>query len=430
MRFPEQKLIVSLVFLATATVAFCQEQGPASQVNSCISCHLEIGDELAVPIEGMKGDVHATKGLSCADCHGGDPTAGLDGDSDAAMDPAKGYVGIPDRMKIPEFCGRCHSDPVYMRGFNPRAATDQLDRYKTSRHGQLLRKGDRKVATCTDCHGVHGIQNARDSRSSVYPLNIPETCGRCHADSEYMQPYDVATDQLDDYRKSVHGMALLERGDQAAPACNDCHGNHGASPPGAPSVAFICGQCHLNNSEMFLSSPHKTAFDELELPECEACHGNHAIEHPTDEMIGVGESSICLDCHEEGSKAYDTAALIHDQISGLKERMFYADSLVSQAERAGMEVSEALFQLKDADDALIKARTMVHSLSGDETSIITEEGLGLVEQAVLAGKSALEEIQFRRKGLAVSLLFILILALGVYLKIKELDQKHPIREVK
>ncbi|MFQ5770806.1 MAG: cytochrome c3 family protein, partial [bacterium] len=307
MRYIEIVILLTLLFFGGAVFTFAQEEAQALKDNSCIACHLEMGDELAIPVEGMKEDVHARQGLSCADCHGGDPKAGFDGDLEAAMDPAKGYNGVPKRMDIPQFCARCHSDPNYMRRFNPRVSTDQFDRYKTSVHGRLLHKGDIKVATCTDCHGVHGIRDAKDARSSVYPLNIPNTCGRCHADSDYMQDYGIPTDQIAAYQGSVHGKAVLEKGDLAAPACNDCHGNHGASPPGAPSIAYICGQCHLNNSELFLKSPHRAAFEELELPECETCHGNHDIQHPTDDMLGVGENSICLDCHEEDSKGYVTA---------------------------------------------------------------------------------------------------------------------------
>ncbi|MFQ5676121.1 MAG: multiheme c-type cytochrome, partial [bacterium] len=170
------KAIFSLVlFFGGVCTLPAQEASQSSEINTCVSCHLEIGDELALPVEGMKEDVHARQGLSCVDCHGGDPTAGQDGDPDASMDPAKGYIGAPVRSQIPQFCGRCHSDPNYMRRFNPRVATDQLDRYKTSVHGQRLQQGDAKVATCIDCHGVHGIHGAKDARSSVYPLNIPET---------------------------------------------------------------------------------------------------------------------------------------------------------------------------------------------------------------------------------------------------------------
>lgn len=416
--------ISCLLFLSNPLLS---QEGSSEKRSSCVVCHLEMGDDLAAPVEGMKEDVHSQQGLSCHDCHGGDPTVGFDGDMEASMDPDKGYIGVPKRTEIPQFCARCHSDPSYMQRFNPRASTDQLSAYKTSVHGKLLSQGDAKVATCVDCHGVHGIYDAKDSRSAVYPLNVPSTCGRCHSDPDYMAGYSIPTDQVEDFSVSVHGTALLEQGDQAAPACNDCHGNHGATPPGAPSIAFICGQCHVNNSELFFESPHRQAFQELELPECETCHGNHAIEHPTDNMLGAGDHSICTDCHEEGSPGLETAIAMRNEIEALKNKIAFADSLVTKAERAGMQVSEAKFQLKDADDTLIKSRTIVHSLSVAQMEEITQKGMELTEQALEAGRHALAELQFRRKGLGVSLVFILILAAGLYLRIKEADRKHPLK---
>ena len=390
--------------------------------NSCIWCHQEIGDELAEPILAMENDVHADKGLSCVDCHGGDATAGFDEDETAAMDPAKGYIGVPERTEIPQFCARCHSDPGYMRQFNPRVSTDQFDRYKTSVHGQMLAKGDSKVATCVDCHSAHGVYEVSDPRAQVFAMNIPETCGKCHSDSEYMEGYKISTRQVDDFKKGVHGIALLEKGDQAAPACNDCHGNHGAVPPGVPSIGFVCGQCHLNNSELFRASPHMEAFAEEGLPECETCHDNHNIEKPRDTMVGIGDESVCTDCHEQGSTGYQVAATLYAQIDTLKKNIAEADSLVKVASRAGMEVSEAVFSLGDANQSLIKSRTMVHSLSVDKLNEVTTEGNGLASSALSIGIAALDELQFRRKGLAISLIFIFVLALGVYMKIREVDK--------
>jgi cytochrome c553 len=416
---------IILSFMAVVPPAAGQEEpeGVQEQQSSCVSCHLEMGEELAVPVEGMKNDVHAQQGLSCADCHGGDPKAGFDGDMEAAMDPAKGYIGVPDRTEIPKFCARCHSDPDFMRQYNPRVATDQYERYKTSMHGKLLAKGDDKVATCIDCHGVHGIRPADDARSPVYAMNIPETCAQCHADPEYMAGYDIPTNQVAAYKSSVHGKALLDQGDQAAPACNDCHGNHGANPPGAPSIAYICGQCHLYNAELFLKSPHKTAFDDMGLPECETCHGNHAIKPPTDEMLGTGPQSVCTDCHEPDSKGYLAGVTMRLQIDNLKWLINQADSLLSVAERAGMEVSEPKFELNEADDALIKARTMIHSLSAERVKEVIDQGMTKAKEAVAAGQQALKDLQFRRKGLAISTIFILLLAWGLYMKIKDVDRK-------
>ncbi len=416
-------MILVPAFLVLISAPLLAQGESQKQPNSCISCHLEVGEEMALPVQGMENDVHAQNGLSCQDCHGGDPTAGFDGDMDAAMDPAKGYIGKPARQEIPQFCARCHSNPEFMRRFNPRVSTDQLDRYKTSIHGKRLADGDTKVATCTDCHGVHGIREVSDPRSPVYPTNLPETCGRCHSDAAYMEAYGIPTDQVELYKQSVHGKTLLEKGDEAAPACNDCHGNHGAAPPGLPSISYVCGQCHLNNSELFWQSPHNAAFKENDLPECETCHGNHDIQRATDEMLGTGESSICTDCHEEDSKGYQVAADIRADLDSLKWKIALADSIVKKAMRAGMEVSEAQFKINDAKENLIKSRTLVHSLVEEKVKQHTTEGMKRAEEAFQMGVAALKELQFRRKGLALSVIFIMLFAIGLYLKIREIDQR-------
>jgi hypothetical protein len=48
-------------------------------------------------------------------------------------------------------------------------------------------------------------------------------------------------------------------------------------------------------------------------------------------------------------------------------------------------------------------------------------GLDVARRGYQAGEKALAELTYRRKGLAVSLLFILVLAALLYLKIRELE---------
>ena len=142
-----------------------------------------------------------------------------------------------------------------MKKFNPALRVDQEKEYATSVHGQLLKTGNTKVATCISCHGVHGIRAVNDALSSVYPLNVAETCAKCHGDAAHMAEFKIPTDQYANYKRSVHAKALYERQDLAAPTCNDCHGNHGAAPPGIASVANVCGQCHARQGELFQASP-------------------------------------------------------------------------------------------------------------------------------------------------------------------------------
>ena len=175
----------------------------------------------------------------------------------------------------------------------------RLAKYKTSIHGIKNLKGDINVAECASCHGSHGIRAVNDPFSNVYPTNIPKVCSTCHSDKVKMAQYKIPTNQYSLYVKSVHGIALLEKGDLGAPSCNDCHGNHGAVPPGVESISKVCGSCHTLNMELFEKSIHKQAFDKENLPECETCHGNHGITNATDELLGTGENSVCIKCHKQ-----------------------------------------------------------------------------------------------------------------------------------
>ena len=324
---------------APAATAAPAAEGPhAGRATSCVACHSDpdmfVEADLAI-VTAMRADVHAAAGLSCQDCHGGDPDPALADDPDAAMDPeaALPFVGAPAREQIPAFCGRCHSDPAFMRRFRPDPRVDQEREYRTSHHGQALARGDGNVATCADCHGVHGIRGPADAASPVHPARVADTCGRCHSDRERMAGYRLAdgsplpTDQHESWRGSVHAAAMLEKGDLSAPTCNDCHGNHGAAPPGVGSLSFVCGQCHGREAELFRASAKRAGFEahdgyladageegcaachdasEPQAPltgmrsfgECTTCHDNHGVVAPRVTMLGTPPASPCALCHE------------------------------------------------------------------------------------------------------------------------------------
>lgn len=420
MKALKTKKTISLASLAILSI-FLSHFTLYAQTDSCIDCHKELEDELLAPVNAFKLDIHQQFGLSCRDCHGGNPA---EEDMDLAKD--KSFRGVPERSRIPEFCASCHSDSNTMRRYNPSLRIDQLDIYWTSEHGHLLKKGDTKVAVCTDCHGIHGIQAATHPKSWTFPWNVPQTCGRCHSNSEYMEGYKIPTIQMDEYKESVHARALFEKKDLSAPVCNDCHGNHGAVPPEVTSIAYVCHQCHPSAGELFSQSPHKKAFDELEISECEACHGNHKILPPTDEMLGTGEKAVCIQCHESDSEPYQIASRIKEKLDGFVEKIHFADNLLAQADRQGVEVSEPQFRLIDVNTILIQVRNLTHSFSLVEIEGKIEEGEKVVAEVTEAGEAALREAKFRKTGLIVATIFILLLAIALYLKIKQITKKTPI----
>jgi hypothetical protein len=299
---------------------------------------------------------------------------------------------------------------------------DQLSEYLTSVHGKRLKQGDGKVAACVDCHGVHNILAVSDSRAPVYPSNVATTCGRCHADAAYMKEYKIPTDQVAHYQKSVHA-AVLAGGDTSAPTCTTCHGNHGATPPGVKSVANVCGTCHVFFAQLFEKSPHQDAFVKMGLPGCVQCHSNHEIVKPSDGWVGAGPNSVCSSCHTAGDAGLQNAQGIAQDLAGLDHAITQADAVLDKAERAGMEVSNAKLDLASAHEALIKARVDVHTLRAADVQKVTDPGLVIARKANQAGIAALEEMNFRRKGLAVSLITILVAIAGLYLKIRQMESK-------
>ncbi len=410
-------LLASLCLVATPSLASAQapEEG-------CVTCHSAFGDSrLGSPVQSFAEDIHSAQGFGCVACHGGDAAdPGM-----PAMDPAEGYIGVPEPHEIPLLCGRCHADAEFMRRYNPSIRVDQLAEYRTSVHGhQLLERGDTSVATCSSCHRAHSIKPASDPTSSVHPLNVVDTCASCHADSELMEPYGIPTDQHEAYLESVHWSMLSVEGDMSAPTCNDCHGNHGAAPPGVSWVGNVCGQCHMVMGQLFDGSFHSQIFAMLGTPGCATCHDNHAIVEAGDEMLGIGEGAACAQCHAEDSGGGQVAAGMRGLIDSLRAGYVVADSILLLAQHAGMEVSQAQFDLNSATTALISARAAVHSFSVDAVGAEVDGGLEITAQALELGERALAELQFRRMGLAVSVVIILMLIFGLVMKIRQLESKN------
>ena len=395
----------------------------------CANCHSspgkmkELGSSLPTnQWEMLQSSVHAKLSVSgkehvvqCITCHN-----------------AHGIVSVrnPESpvypLNVVHTCAKCHADAAFMRTYNPSLSVDQLEKYRTSLHGVRNAGGDPKPAECASCHGSHDIRSGKDVKSKVYAVNIPSTCATCHGNADYMKEYQIATNQFEKYSKSVHGVALLQKHDVGAPACNSCHGNHGATPPGVESVSKVCGTCHALNADLFSSSPHKKAFDEKHLPECETCHGNHEIVTATENLLGVAPDAICGRCHHEheSSAGYAVAGTMRRLIDSLGFSEKRAASLVDDAEQKGMEISEAKFKLRDAHQARLQSRTAVHSFDEQKFREVVGKGLAVASLVADEGQHAIDEYYFRRWGLGVSTLIITVVGVSLYFMIRRIESKQ------
>jgi hypothetical protein len=412
---------LTAVAVLTAGFVLCVSPELRAQDSSdmCIECHRAFeSDSLAGPVGHFEADVHATAGFGCVDCHGGDASIAGPG----GMDPALGFIGVPRGEEVIAVCGRCHSDGEFMRQFNPSLRVDQVAEYWTSRHGQRLAvAADTAVATCADCHAPHGMRRASDPKSTVYPPTVASTCGRCHDDAARMGPYDIPVDQHEKYVRSVHHEAMIEGGDISAPTCNDCHGNHGAAPPGLAWVGNVCGQCHAVMADQFAESQHSRTFAALGMPGCATCHGNHEILAAGDSLLGLGEGAVCATCHSDGDPGGRAAMTMRTEIDSLVSGIDSAAFVLRQAEEAGMEVSAAQADLTDANSALVMGRAAMHSFSAAAVAEALAPGHEIAGASLEDGRSALQDLRVRRLGLIASVAIILMLILALVLKIRQIE---------
>jgi formate dehydrogenase gamma subunit len=264
----------------------------------CEQCHADEVKEFRKSIHGQaaaKGDPDAP---TCLSCHG--PVHQIQTPSDAASTVAK--------KNLPDTCATCHSNPQFLaRHKIPFAHPVEL--YKQSVHGRAIVDGDGAAATCSDCHGSHGILPSQDPRSKVNHFNIPTTCGQCHK--------DIANT----YLESVHGQAM-KNGVSAAPVCSDCHGEHLILAPkeqgslvNASRVSLAtCGRCHnderlalrynlpTDRVPSYADSYHGLAArgGSQSVANCASCHGVHNIFPSKDPRSSVNAANLprtCGTCH-------------------------------------------------------------------------------------------------------------------------------------
>ena len=172
-------------------------------------------------------------------------------------------------------------------------------KFSSSVHGSLA---------CVDCHS--DLQN-KDLPHEEKLAKVE--CGKCHTDEQKL------------HAESVHGKALAS-GDQLAPRCKDCHGNHDILPISDPNSAvapgripYVCGKCHQEGTpvqrqreihesnivENYSESMHGEALLKKGLvvaATCVSCHTAHQILAYTDPRSSIARKNIaatCTKCHAQ-----------------------------------------------------------------------------------------------------------------------------------
>lgn len=290
----------------------------------CGMCHEDVDEQYV-----MHGrlQVGADPDLpKCWSCHGSHD-----------MLPSSDRRSRVHAVNLPKTCQHCHTDlDLVKRHLTLNDKPILL--FDSSVHGRGTKKGLTAVATCSDCHSAaneegertaHRILSPADPRSTLYRLNIPDTCGKCH---EYI---------TQDYWAGIHGQ-FVKRGSMDAPVCTTCHGEHGIISPSDPrspvSSARLaeqtCAPCHesavLNEKyglpggrlASYIDSYHglKSKAGDTTVANCASCHEAHRILPSSDPTSSIHPDNLkhtCGECHPRITEEL-ARTQIHETSTGLR----------------------------------------------------------------------------------------------------------------
>jgi formate dehydrogenase gamma subunit len=260
----------------------------------CSACHSDVLQAFQSSVHGREHANGSGALATCQSCHG--KTHAILG-RDVPASPVS-------KHNLANTCGSCHANPQYLSQHVIPFARP-VEAYRLSVHGRAVAAGNNAAASCSDCHGVHGILPARDPKSKINHWNVPQTCGACH------------TQIRDTYLASIHGQAMRE-GVVDAPVCTDCHGEHNILAPGEPQSlvnparvsTVTCGRCHtderlakrynlpLDKVPAYEDSYHGLAMraGSQTVANCASCHGVHNIFPSNDPRSTVNSANLAKTC--------------------------------------------------------------------------------------------------------------------------------------
>lgn len=242
----------------------------------CRACHQKLHNE-------VRESAHAKLGrngpsANCVACHGTHRIQRITAGSDVV-------------------CGSCHSR--------------QAKQMAAGIHAASREEPTRNLPTCVTCHTAHAVRSHRDPSSPTYRSHSHELCARCHADPRVIAEERIARPRVVElFEQSVHGQAILQKGNLAAGTCTDCHDAHeirrGVDPDSTifkGNVATTCGRCHGDEAGQFRESVHGEAISRgiFAAPTCTDCHGEHGItatRAPGSRVAPLTVSKTCAACHE------------------------------------------------------------------------------------------------------------------------------------
>jgi predicted CXXCH cytochrome family protein len=295
-------LLIALQGLSTATAAAPDNGAANGAANAtCLACHRM--ETFAVPLpNGEMRQLYVSPDDFEQSVHG----------ERSCVECHKDVTNIPHRKGVDRKvgCVQCH-ESLWQAAQEENRTEDlarlgvvvqQIDSYMKSVHARPNKEDQSRTnATCYNCHDAHYISPINSVIGAQSRLKIPAICGQCHTEIE------------EKYLTSVHGQEVSVNGNANAAVCIDCHTTHDIESPGVPSIGLAitrnCGNCHAEELETYLGTYHGqvSTLGYTYTAKCYECHGHHEIKRVADAASSMNVNNrleTCRKCHVNATPGY------------------------------------------------------------------------------------------------------------------------------
>lgn len=159
--------LLPVLLVAAVLAVAVLPSGLAVAEGSCLACHRDptfrvTNKKLFDYFRNWEQSIHAQEGITCSDCHGGDPAAKDKGKAHGAKRIGAAERGSPVNYRnIPATCAQCHE--AFYEKYRQSAHFEHLTEEETERQGP----------NCVTCH--------QSVSTTVLNVNtVRKTCEGCH----------------------------------------------------------------------------------------------------------------------------------------------------------------------------------------------------------------------------------------------------------
>lgn len=254
-----------------------------TQKVDCASCHAEVGTQYQKSMHGQLVAKKDPNGPTCIECHG---THGVKGKADPHS--------VTFATNVPDLCARCHREGQKAAVRYTGGQHEIIERYTESIHGKgLMKSGLTVTAMCTNCHTAHSVLPRSDSASSVNARNLPATCGRCHHGIQEQFEQSIHSVNLRRSDKPLpvcndcHSAHTIRRADEQGfkldimTKCGRCHEDiaktyfdtyHGKVSQLGYTKTAKCYDCHGAHDILPVADPRSHLSRDKVVGTCQKCH--------------------------------------------------------------------------------------------------------------------------------------------------------------